>query len=115
MKRPDNAFDPVYSRDERALMLKQMRLASDVFYLHATRIGCHPFIEFTGLLNEYIKICEVAQDKDIDFTQSNAHTGRALPIEKHHVAYLGEKLGCIYGPGLDEHLALLLLETILKR
>lgn len=38
--------------------LTAMRAASDAFYLAAIRIGVHPFIEFTGLMNEWIKAAE---------------------------------------------------------
>jgi len=37
--------------------LDAMAQASGAFYAAAIRIGNHPFIEFTGLMNEYIKIC----------------------------------------------------------
>ena len=69
-----------YSREEREEILKKMKQASNVFYAMATGTGCHPFIEFTGLMNEYIKMCEDAHAKGIDFTQCNAHSGQALPM-----------------------------------
>lgn len=100
----------VYSEEERAEMLRKMKQASSAFYGMAVQTGCHPFIEFTGLMNEYIKICEEAQAQGIDFTQTTAHqSGRdKLPMKSYHVAYLGEKLGCIYGPSIGENGKLLL-------
>lgn len=91
-----------YSPEEREAMLRGMHAVSDAFYRGATRIGCHPFIEFTGLLNEYIKICERAHAQGLDFTEANAHSGKALSVEPYEAAYLGEKLGCIYGPSLQD-------------
>ncbi|WP_293126879.1 hypothetical protein [Microcoleus sp. bin38.metabat.b11b12b14.051] len=77
--------------------LERMRAASDNFYNEAVRTNCHTFIEFTGLLNEYIKICEENLAVGIDFTQSNAHIkGPQLKIQEHEVDYLNEKLCCIF-------------------
>src|SRR6478609_512560 len=95
---PDRSF--TYSPQEREVMLARMHHASKAFYRAATAIGCHPFIEFTGLLNEYIKICERAHANGLDFTEANIHSGKAIPMFEHEASYLGEKLGCIYGLSL---------------
>lgn len=99
MKAPEQSF--THSPEERAAMLRGMHGASDAFYAAAIRIGCHAFIEFAGLMNEYIKICNRAHEQGIDFTESSAHSGKPLPIATYEAAYLGEKLGCIYGPSLQ--------------
>lgn len=104
--------ETVYSAKEREEILQKMTEASQVFYSMATAIGNHPFIEFTGLMNEYIAICRNAHEQGVDFTQANIHTGGSIPIENHNVAYLGEKLACIYGPSLDEKKAKMLLRAI---
>jgi hypothetical protein len=101
-----------YTKAEREVMLDQMRRASDAFYYLAARTHCHPFLEFTGLMNEYIGLCQKAHALGIDFTMTSIHTGKALPIEDHHIAYLGEKLGCIYGSSLDADKAKRLLAAI---
>lgn len=103
-----------YNTEERAEILSQMHHAASVFYGMAVQTKCHPFLEFTGLMNEYIKLCKAAHEQGIDFTQANIHTGQALPMESYHIEYLGEKLGCIYGPALDEKKAKILLEAILR-
>jgi len=91
-----------YSVEERAEMITRMKLASNIFYSNAVKIGNHPWIEFTGLLNEYIKMCEQAQAQGIDFPNANAHSGIALPMRTFEAAYIGEKLGCIFGPSLQK-------------
>lgn len=100
MRKTNPQEEPVYNKAEREEILVSMREASSKFYGMAVHTKCHPFIEFTGLLNEFITICQAAHAKGIDFTQSNTHTGQALPIAPHNVAYLAEKLNCIYGPSL---------------
>ena len=82
--------------DERKVALVKMRDASNRFYTEAARIGNHPFIEFTGLMNEYIKICQSAHDQGIDFTDCNTHVARSLPMESYEIAYINEKLECIF-------------------
>lgn len=81
-------------------MIAGMENASNRFYLAATQIGNHAFIEFTGLMNEYIKICAQTMKGGQDFTAANTHVGGSLKIEPYNIAYLLEKLDCIYGPSI---------------
>jgi len=83
-------------------MIRLMRAASGHFYHDAVHTGCHPFIEFTGLMNEYIDICQVALQQGLDFTETSIHgSGKPLPMREHHRQYLTEKLECIYGYSLE--------------
>lgn len=82
--------------EEREAALKAMEQAKARFYLDAIRIGNHPFIEFTGLMNEYIQACRRAHQAGIDFTDCNAHSGEELPLAPHEVTYINEKLECIF-------------------
>lgn len=90
---------------ERIAELKQiiqkMNAVSDTFYSGATATGNHAFVEFCGLLNEYIGICRGALEAGVDFTTTNTHSGKALPIQPYQFGYLAEKLNCIYGPSLS--------------
>lgn len=88
------------NESEREYALKRMREASNRFYSAAVQIGCHPFIEFTGLLNAYIDSCQAAHREGIDFTECNRHAGKELPLEQHQIAYMAEKLECIFGDRL---------------
>jgi len=107
-------METTYTTEEREQILAKMKRASNDFYYMAIHTGCHAFIEFTGLMNEYIKLCEEAHGKGIDFTQANIHSGEGegLPIQDHHISYLGEKLGCIYGSALDEEKTAKLLHVM---
>lgn len=81
--------------------LASMRVASDLFYKGAVRAGCHAFIEFTGLINEYISVCAGMSAKgDHSWVTANTHSERPLPIALHQAKYLAEKLDCIFGPSL---------------
>ena len=81
---------------EREVALKMMEAASSVFYSMAVKIGNHPFIEFTGLMNEYINACQEAHKNGIDFSDCDVHTGVDLPLRGCQVDYINEKLECIF-------------------
>jgi hypothetical protein len=83
-------------------VIAKMEQASHHFYGAACACGNHAFIEFTGLMNEYIKACEAAMEAGLDFTMLNKHNGEHLPFRPYFAKYLGEKLGCIYGPELSQ-------------
>ncbi len=101
--RPPGPLSTTFSREELETMLAMMRDASQRFYFTAIRVGHHPFIEFTGLMNEYIKLCANALEQGIDFTQTSIHgSGVALPMRSFERDYLNEKLECIYGVSLDD-------------
>lgn len=85
-------------KEELKKLLNRMHSASMLFYGLAIDIGVHPFIEFNGFMNEYIKICRNSLEADIDFTEATAHSGLALKIEDFEVDYLAEKFECIFGP-----------------
>lgn len=76
--------------------IQGMQEAADSFYRSAVQIGIHPFIEFAGLMNEYISSCREAANSGIDFTLCNTHTGQHLPLHAHQVDYINEKLECIF-------------------
>jgi hypothetical protein len=78
--------------EERAATLEKMKHAKNVFYGLAVVAGHHQFLEFAGLMHEYIVLCEKAPEAGKDFS--------SLPMEEHHAKYLAEKLECIYGPTL---------------
>lgn len=69
--------------------------------LPSVGIGCHLFIEFTGLLNQYIELCQRARAKEIDFAQCNRHTGSKVPMDGRDIDYLREKLECIFSGQIE--------------
>jgi hypothetical protein len=79
-------------------ILAAMKAASNNYYREAIATNCHTFIEFTGLINEYIKICERnLQQRGIDFTNTSVHAdGPRLHIENWELNYINEKLCCIF-------------------
>lgn len=89
-----------YTPEERTEMLRKMRGVSDKFYAMAVQAGCHALIEYTGLMNEFIKVCGDAHAAGQQFPFSNTHSGVPLPFQPYNLQYLAEKLNCIYGPAL---------------
>lgn len=93
-------LDDNLTPEERQQAIDWMKKVSSTFYSLATQGRAHAFIEFCGLMNEFIQMCERAHAAGQDFTQANTHTGQALPMQTYNAAYLAEKLNCIYGPAL---------------
>lgn len=85
-----------HTEEELRQCIQNMHAASDAFYRAAVRCGNHAFIEFTGLMNEYIKVCEQTLDAGLDFTESNAHVGGKLLVHSFNAMYMAEKFGCIF-------------------
>jgi len=82
-------------------MIGGMRSLSSAFYRGAVQVGNHAFIEFTGFLNEYIKLCEQSLSGGLDFTEANTHVGKPLVMYGFNAAYLGEKFGCVFETSFD--------------
>lgn len=78
-------------RDET---LARMEHARAVFYRLAVSTGVHQFVEFAGLMAEYIKIC---RESPPAADMVSAVVGDGLSMRAHHAEYLAEKLDCIYG------------------
>lgn len=98
---PDEKIgDAGYTRGELQEIIKKMEAVRVVFYAGAFEARCHPFIEFCGLMGEFIKICQNAIDAGVDFPMANTHTGKSLPMTEYNAAYLVEKLDCIFGPSI---------------
>jgi hypothetical protein len=89
-----------YSPEERALAIQRMEALTSLYYGKACAAGVHAFIEFAGLMREFIKVCVEAHKAGHSFPIANTHSGYALPFQPHHLAYIAEKLNCIYGPSL---------------
>lgn len=87
-----------YSPEELATMLEKMKAVCQTFYWQAAHTGCHTFIEFAGLMNEFIKVCEQSADAGVDFANASTHTGKPLVVYTYNAAYIVEKLDCIFGP-----------------
>lgn len=82
-------------------MIRKMHAVSSAFYPAAAATGCHAFIEFCGLQNEFIKVCEQTLAAGKDFTCSNTHGGSVeLEVREFNISYFAEKFDCIFGPML---------------
>lgn len=85
------------TKAELEVCIAKMKAASSAFYVAAIHCeGNHAFIEFTGLMNEYIAVCEDRMREGIDFRFVNKHCGN-MALEPYRLAYLNEKIDCIYG------------------
>lgn len=90
-------MDPAL-KAELAKTLTQMEQVSEQFYLQARLCGVHSFIEFTGLMNEYIKVCRQSMESGVDFRQANTHNDVPMVAFPFNLDYMSEKLSCIFDP-----------------
>lgn len=91
-----------HTDEELDQILRGMRATSDRFYSGAFVVGNHAFIEFCGLMNEYIEMCKTAKANGQDFTLANKHSNSSLKVEPYQIKYLAEKFDCIFGPMLAD-------------
>jgi len=80
-------------------IVEAMKIAANNYYREAIATNCHTFIEFAGLINEYIKICERnLKQRGVDFTKTSAHCPGEpkLQIEDWELHYINDKLRCIF-------------------
>lgn len=92
----------MYTEKQQQQMIHKMKLASTTFYCDAVQIGNHAFIEFTGLMNEYIKMCDQTMKAGIDFNECSQHTRRKLVTKDYNLTYIREKLDCIFLGEINE-------------
>ncbi len=76
--------------------LDRMELAVNQFYILSTATNCHAYIEFTGLLREYCKVCRENLARGIDFRELNCHNSQRMELQPYEIAYFNEKLNCIF-------------------
>jgi hypothetical protein len=76
--------------------LDLMWLVADEFYRGAANTNCHAFLEFTGLLREYCKVCEENLARGIDFRELNGHRSQRMELQSYNIDYFNEKLNCIF-------------------
>ena len=69
---------------------------ADEFYRGAANTNCHAFIEFTGLLREYCKICEENLARGINFRECNGPPSQRMELQPYNIDYFNEKLNCIF-------------------
>lgn len=91
-----NTRQQMMNHEQREEALARMQQLSNAFYHVATSIGVHPFIEFAGLMNEYLKCAREAHEAGIDFSACNTHCSQDLPMHPHSITYINEKLECIF-------------------
>jgi hypothetical protein len=83
-------FDEIKEGNAKRLAL--MQFTSENFYREAQQCEKHQFLEFNGLLIEYIKLLREMHNAQQDFI-----TNEVLPMKPHNAEYIAEKLSCIYG------------------
>ncbi|MFZ3482075.1 hypothetical protein [Sphingomonas sp. 3-13AW] len=61
----------------------------------------HAFLEWCGVLSEHLQIVSDLHEQGHDPFNMNRHTGRALPVAPYRLAYLAEKMECIFDGAIE--------------
>ena len=91
-------LDYSYNKEELQAITQKMRNTSNRVYVLLQSCGVHAFIEFNGLMQKYVDLCQRAADEGVDFTMFNTHNDKTFEVQDHDVVYLAEKFDCIFGP-----------------
>jgi len=91
-------LDYSYPKEELQAITLKMRATANTVYVLLQSCQVHAFIEFNGLMQKYVDLCQRAADEGVDFSMFNTHTGTTFKVEDHDVIYLAEKFDCIFGP-----------------
>ncbi len=84
--------------------INEMQRISNQFYADACRLGFHNYIEFCGLHNEFIKMCQETMDSGEDFVETNIHSeNKGLTAYSYNGDYLAEKLSCVFGSTFENN------------
>ncbi len=71
-------------------LLRGMEAAKMGFYRNAVLLNWHPFVEFAGLMKEYINILH-------DTYREGREWSEPLQLKPYQIDYIAEKLDCIFG------------------
>lgn len=100
---PPYPLELVPSEDPHDIVQLLQKLC-DHFYWLCFRNGlaskCHPFLEFNGVMQQYVSMCRSAADNGIDFAHCSVHQNRSLPMRVADASYLADKLNCIFGAAI---------------
>lgn len=94
-------------RKELAAALGAMTYMQEFVYSCAQQQQVHPFIKLSGLMKQYLDLCQAKFNEGGDFVMER------LPLQDHGVEYLAEKVGMLYPALTDPALLDVLRRTIL--
>lgn len=90
--------DASYNKEELQAITHKMRATANLTYVMLQSCHVHAFIEFNGLMQKYVDLCQRAADVGEDFSMYNTHNDKTFEVQEHDVVYLAEKFDCIFGP-----------------
>jgi hypothetical protein len=76
--------------------LDRMEAAANQFYMLATATDCYAYIEFSGLMREYCKVCRENLARGIDFRELNGPPSQRMILQPHQIDCFNEKLNFIF-------------------
>lgn len=95
---------------ELKAIVAEMNTLATQFYWAAMRAGmatkCHPFLEFSALMTQYVQACGELARNGIDYSLASregrmvGYSHPQLPLSEDAARYLADKLDCIFGAAI---------------
>lgn len=92
------ALDRPYSIEDLLKICRKMDAVVEKIYPMMTSCEVHPFVEFNGLMREYVVICRILARSGVAFPFASNHGTMAVEVPDYTIEYMAEKLGCIFAP-----------------
>lgn len=88
------------TREEALAFIADLKKTVSLFYnsLFALNTGgkFHAFVEWCGVMGEHLNIVEGLIKNGHNPFADNVHSGQTLPIPPYQLAYMAEKMECIF-------------------
>lgn len=75
------------------IAIQRMKKIITDFYDQAVHVGVHPFVEFAGMMREYVQMLERLDEEGKCIFMNSVRP------RDYELAYLEDKLECIFGKG----------------
>lgn len=93
-------YETGMTRDEAVVFIGQLRETVNLYYGSLFKLNTggkfHAFVEWCGVMGEHLNIVEGLVKKGHNPFADNVHSGHTLPIPPFQLAYMAEKMECIF-------------------
>jgi hypothetical protein len=88
------------TREEAIVFIGDLKKTVNLFYGSLFSLGTggkfHAFVEWCGVMGEHLNIVEGLVKNGHNPFADNVHSGHTLPIPSYQLAYMAEKMECIF-------------------
>lgn len=86
-------------------LVRQLKTEVADFYMKLFHLKTggrfHAFVEWCGVMSEHLNLVDKLLISGVDAFDMNQHTGQQLPIPPYQLAYMAEKMECIFDGAIE--------------